>query len=64
MDDEEEHVVGTLILYIIAGSGSQQAPTSHQGLLRMIGGESGATFIHRVLYGNCPNFCHQLLCLG
>jgi len=27
----------------------------------MIAGESGATFIHRVLYGNHPNFCHHLL---
>lgn len=64
MNDEDELPVDTLILYTLARNSSLQAPSSHQRLPRMIGGESGAPFIHQVLYGNRPNFCHQLLHLN
>ena len=50
-------------MYTLIGSSSEQAPSSQQRLLKTIGGESGATFIHPVLYDNRPDFCHQLLCL-
>ncbi|KAJ8424778.1 hypothetical protein Cgig2_008846 [Carnegiea gigantea] len=63
MDNEEERAVDTLVLYILTGSSSQQAPSSHQRLPKMIGGESEAMFIHRVLYCDRPNFCQPLLCL-
>ncbi|KAJ8438216.1 hypothetical protein Cgig2_011578 [Carnegiea gigantea] len=36
MDDEEEHAIDTLILYTLVGSSSQQAPSSHQRLAKMI----------------------------
>ncbi|KAJ8431350.1 hypothetical protein Cgig2_002073 [Carnegiea gigantea] len=61
MHDEEEHSIDTLILHTLTGSSSQHAPSSQLRLPRMIGRESGARFIHRVLYGNRLDFYHQLL---
>ena len=63
MDNEEERVVDILVLYILTGSSSPQALSSHQRLPKMIGEESEAMFIHRVLYRDCLNFCQPLLCL-
>ncbi|KAJ8421346.1 hypothetical protein Cgig2_027954 [Carnegiea gigantea] len=61
MGDDEDRVVDTLILYTLTRSSSQQRTASHSGLPRMIGEESGGTFIHRVLNGCQTDFCRQLL---
>ncbi|KAJ8422707.1 hypothetical protein Cgig2_002691 [Carnegiea gigantea] len=49
MDDDEERVVNTLLLYALGQSSSHQAPSAQQRLPKMIGGESGAKFIHLVI---------------
>ncbi|KAJ8434569.1 LOW QUALITY PROTEIN: hypothetical protein Cgig2_014400 [Carnegiea gigantea] len=61
MDDDEDRAVDTLILYTLTGSSSQQRTALHPRLPRIIGDESGRTFIHRVLNGYRAYVCRQLL---
>ncbi|KAJ8434074.1 hypothetical protein Cgig2_007589 [Carnegiea gigantea] len=61
IDEEEDCVVDTLILYTLIRSCSQECTASHPRLPRMIGGESGGAFIHRVLNSTQEDFYRQLL---
>ncbi|KAJ8432029.1 hypothetical protein Cgig2_026732 [Carnegiea gigantea] len=61
MDEEEDCVVDTLILHMLIRSCSQQRTASHPRLPRMIGVESGGSFIHQVLNSTWADICRQLL---
>lgn len=61
MDEEEDCDVDTLVLHTLVRSCSPQRTSSPPRLPRMIGGESGGSFIHRVLNSTRTDFCRQLL---
>ena len=61
MDKEEDCVVDTLVLHTLVRSCSPRRRASPPRLPRIIGGESGGPFIHRVLNSTREEFCRRLL---
>ncbi|KAJ8441444.1 hypothetical protein Cgig2_023630 [Carnegiea gigantea] len=62
MDEEEGHAIDTIVIYILERFQVERPHSMlKERLPRAIGGESGANYIHRLLYGNRPDLCCTVL---
>ena len=59
--EEEDHAINTIVSYTVQRYHVDLSrSTFKEWLLRAIGGESGANYIHRLLSGNHPDLCRKV----
>ena len=62
MDEEEDHAIDTIVIYILECFQMERPrSTLNERLPKAICGDKGANYVHRLLYGNCPDLCHKVL---